>query len=529
MDKETIRIALKENEYWWGGAVPDGPLMPFGRQNHQRNLFGDLAYNQACPFLLSNKGRYVWSEEPFSYHFDDGELVIEDVPKAVKIEETGGYLRDAFRHASKMYFPPTGAIPDSRFFTVPQYNTWMEMSYQPTQAKVLAYAEAILGHGLPPGILMIDDNWHEDYGTLAFHPGRFPEPKAMINRLHELGFQVMLWVCPFISPDGEVFRFLRKQRYLLRNADGNPVIREWWNGFSGILDVTNSEAVKWFTKGLNGLMEVYGVDGFKLDAGDPQYYKPDDIGARAATPNEHAEAWAKLGLPYRFNEYRACWKLAGQPLVQRLSDKNHSWDLDGLASLIPNGLAQGLIGYAFNCPDMIGGGQYEDLIRPDFRVDGELFVRYAQCSALFPMMQFSTAPWRVLDEPHLSWCIEAAKLHGAMGPYIEKLALHAAHTGEPIMRHMAYVFPESGYENVNDQFMLGDDILVAPVLLKGAVARKIVFPPGDWHGDDGSQVVGPCEVEVEAPLSRLPWFYKIDPNGCSSNKYNNVFDYIHRR
>ncbi len=508
MYKETIRIKLTENEYWWGGAVSDGVQMPFGNRDFQRDLFGNAGYNQASPLLLSNKGRYVWSEEPFRFSFEDGELVVEGNGGAIKVEQDGHHLRDAFRHASRTYFPPSGTHPDLMFFNVPQYNTWMEMSYHPTQDKVLDYAEAILANGFPPGILMIDDNWHEDYGTLAFHPGRFPNPKAMIDRLHELGFRVMLWVCPFISPDSEVFRYLHKQDYLLKEPNGKPVIRDWWNGYSGILDGTNSEAIEWFARELDRLVEKFGVDGFKLDAGDPQNYKPTDISARPATPNDQCEVWVRLGLRYPYNEYRACWKLAGQPLVQRLSDKNHSWGSDGLASLIPNGLAQGLTGYAFNCPDMVGGGQYEDLIRPEFQVDQELFVRYAQCSALFPMIQFSTAPWRVLDEKHLAYCIEAAKLHSRMGSVIEELVRQSAVSGEPIMRHMAYVFPEGGYELVTDQFMLGNDILVAPVLKKGALTRRIIFPDGTWLGDDGSQVAGPCEVEVEAPLSRLPWYRK---------------------
>ncbi|MBB3113055.1 alpha-glucosidase (family GH31 glycosyl hydrolase) [Paenibacillus phyllosphaerae] len=506
MHNEMIRIALTENEQWWGGAVGDGIHMPFGSRSYQRDLFGDAAYNQACPLLLSNKGRSIWSEEPFRFAFEGSELVVEGKAGTIKVEQGGDDLRDAFRYASKTYFPASGTLPDEVFFAVPQYNTWMEMGIHPTQEKVLAYAEAIIGSGLPPGILMIDDNWHEDYGTLVFHPGRFPDPKAMIEQLHALGFRVMLWVCPFISPDGEVFRYLHEQGYLLREADGRPVIRKWWNGYSAVLDGSNEEAMSWFTGVLDRLMDQYGVDGFKLDAGDPQYYEATDVGARPATPNEQCEIWARLGLRYAFNEYRACWKLAGQPLVQRLADKNHSWGTDGLASLIPNGLAQGLIGYAFNCPDMVGGGQYGDLIRPDFQVDGELFVRYAQCSALFPMMQFSTAPWRVLGESHLALCIEAAQLHCRMGDEITELARHAAATGEPIMRHMAYVFPSAGYETITDQFMLGDNILVAPVIQKGATARNIVFPEGTWIGDDGSEVVGPCEAEVEAPLSRLPWY-----------------------
>eukprot|EP00951_Prasinocladus_malaysianus_P025381 scaffold222419_cov31-Prasinocladus_malaysianus.AAC.2 len=76
----------------------------------------------------------------------------------------------------------------------------------------------------------------------------------------------------------------------------------------------------------------------------------------------------------------------GTHLAQRLCDKNHAWDESGLASLIPNGLAQGLAGYAFGCPDMIGGGQYSDFyelgtLRPRLDIDQELFVRYAQAAA----------------------------------------------------------------------------------------------------------------------------------------------------
>jgi len=503
---ETMKIILLENELWWGGVVQDGTRMPFGKQASMRELFGDLAYNQGNPLLLSNKGRYVWSDEPFRFSFEAGSLTIHGVQGKIMTGEGGDNLRDGFLYASSTFFPSSSAMPDELFFTVPQYNTWMEMAYEPTQDKVLAYAEAILAHDMPPGIIMIDDNWHEDYGTLSFHKVRFPDPKSMIARLHELGFKVMLWVCPFISPDSAVFRTLRTRGYLIREADGKAAIREWWNGYSGLLDCTNKNAVDWFTGELDGLINDYGVDGFKLDAGDPQYYKHNDLNSEAATPNEHCEEWARLGLRFAFNEYRACWKNAGQPLVQRLSDKNHSWDTDGLASIIPNGLAQGLSGYVFNCPDMVGGGQYEDVIRPDFEVDSELFVRYAQCSALFPMMQFSTAPWRVLDSQHLRFCVEAAWLHCHLGPEIVRLARHAAKSGEPIMRHMAYVFPEGRYETVNDQFMLGDDIMVAPVLEKGSVTRKICVPNGTWLGDDGSEVTGPCLIEISAPLSRLPWY-----------------------
>ncbi len=181
MYNETITIPLLPGECWWGGAVQDGTHMPFGALPHRRDLSGDLAYNQGNPRLLSNKGRYVWSDEPFRFALAEGQLTIEGEKGTLTFGADGGNLRGAFLQASRNHFPPSGTYPDMQFFNVPQYNTWMEMSYEPTQAKVIAYAEAILEHGLPPGILMIDDNWHEDYGTLEFHPGRFPDPRGMID------------------------------------------------------------------------------------------------------------------------------------------------------------------------------------------------------------------------------------------------------------------------------------------------------------------------------------------------------------
>ncbi|MFD0716056.1 glycoside hydrolase family 31 protein [Paenibacillus sp. GCM10027626] len=512
MKKRLIEVELLDGEAWWGGNIEDGIIMPFSGA-YSRNLAADSRQNQAVPLLVSSKGRFIWSEEPIAIHFEHNRITVASDEGEVAISEGHGNLREAFRMAAKTYFPASGAIPEELFFTEPQYNLWIELQYEPAQEKVLAYAEQVLACGMPPGVIMIDDNWMEDYGVWKFRCDRFPDPKAMTEHLHKLGFKVMLWTCPFISPDNAAnFRFLERSGYLLRDEHGETAIRRWWNGFSAVLDCTNEEAVQWYEAELQKLMKDYGIDGFKFDAGDPHFYRQSDQSKIPCHPNGHCEAWAQIGLRYSLNEYRACWKSAGLPLVQRLADKNHSWHEDGLASLIPNGLAQGLAGYAFTCPDMIGGGQIGDIENnPDFQIDQELFVRYAQCSALFPMMQFSTAPWRVLDAEHLQYCIEAAFLHEAFGDKIVLLAKQAAETNEPIIRHMAYVFPEHGLELIKDQFMLGDDVLVAPVLEKGARSRKIHFPAGTWHGDDGSVVTGPCVKEIEAPLSRLPYY-------CSSGQ-----------
>ena len=169
---------------------------------------------------------------------------------------------------------------------------------------------------------------------------------------------------------------------------------------------------------------------------------------------------------------------------------------------------QGLIGHPFVCPDMIGGGWWSLNYDPDFKLDQELFVRMAQASALLPMMQFSWAPWRMLDNDHAKLCLEAAKLHKKFAPYIIELVKESAVSGEPIVRHMEYSYPHRGYERIEDQFMLGDDILVAPVSVKGQFAKEVVLPEGKWLYLGKEEYEGGKTVTVDCPLSVLPYFTK---------------------
>ncbi|GLY98630.1 glycoside hydrolase family 31 protein [Actinoplanes sp. NBRC 103695] len=484
-------VTLEDGERWWGGAVADGTVMPF-RAGHRRDLGwsagkpDDPAHgpNQSAPLLLSSTGRYLWSDHPFAFTFGDGTLEISG--RGITLDRAGASLGDAFRAASRRFFPPSGRAPARELFTGPQYNTWIEMPYEPTQKTVLGYARRILDDGLPPGVLMIDDCWSPGYGTWRFDPARFPDPRGMIDQLHDQGFSVMLWLAPFVSPDSATFRELARRGLLV----GDPAIVQWWNGWSAVLDATNPEAVAWLHGELDALIAEHGVDGFKFDAGDLHFYPADG-------PSQ-SEAWARAGERYPFNEYRACWKMGGRPLAQRLHDKPSAWTGDGLASLIPELIAQGLIGHPFSCPDMIGGGE---LGAVGFD-DPEFFVRYAQVAALSPMMQFSTLPDRVLDERHRAAVRTALDIRRDLLPTILELVDRAAVTGEPIIRPMAY----HDAEEAPGQFFLGPDVLVAPVLEPGATERTVAIPAGTWRADDGATVTGPATITVPVTLDRIPLF-----------------------
>jgi alpha-glucosidase len=525
----VTEIPLLPGEHWWGGRVVDASLMPYvATTKLQQSLHGFVGGNQACPLLVSSAGRYVWSDAPFDFSFDGGRLKVAHPRATVRLEQPGRTLAEAFRAAARAHFPADGRMPDPLLFSVPQYNTWIELTYNQNQEDVLKYARTLIAQGYPPGVLMIDDTWQEAYGAWDFSPRRFADPKAMMRELHALGFKVMLWVCPFISADSPEFRQVAREGGLLRdpalvNAPGRPheqaALVRWWNGASGLLDLSSAAGRAWFEGRLDWLVRTYSVDGFKLDAGDPEFYLAQGPCGSGATPatgapralvsaqprdaQEHCADFAAIGLKYPLNEYRACWKMAGRPLVQRLRDKNHEWE--DLRALVPGLIAQGLMGYAFVCPDMIGGGDFESFLNRA-KFDEELVVRSAQVHALAPMMQFSVAPWRVLSPENAALCLAAAQLHARYGARIVALAREAARTGEPILRPLAWQWPHQGYEPITDQFLLGADLLVAPVVEKGARKRSITFPPGRWRGDDGSLVAGPTTKEVDAPLARLPHY-----------------------
>lgn len=512
----TLTVEIEDGERWWGGLNARGFEMPYGRDSLvSEDLARDHRCNVAAPLLLSSHGRYVWSDEPFAYTFSNGTLTVTGRSATPTCGRPAADLRGAFACCSRTFFPPKGKAPPVEFFAAPQWNTWIELTYNQNEKDILAYAEAILAHGFKPGLLMIDDTWQAGYGTWTFDAGRFRDPKAMCERLHALGFKVMLWTCPFVSMDSPAFRQLEKAGGLVRRRDGRAAPTRWWNGCSAMLDLTHPNGAKWFADQLTALEDRFGVDGFKFDAGDVEYYNGDDarthlgefVTAEALPAVAHTQKYVRFGERWRYNEFRAAWGAAGEPAVVRLCDKNHAWS--EVRRLIPDLIATGLLGYPFVCPDMIGGGNWKTFL-PGSAFDPELFVRSAQVHALAPMAQFSAAPWRVLDARHLTAVRRAMEIRERFSARIVDLARACAASGEPMLRNLEYAYPGLGYADVVDAFMLGDFLLVAPQVEKGAASRSVRLPPGRWRADDGVVHDGPTVLNVETPLERLPYFEKVE-------------------
>ena len=515
-----LEIKFEKGECFWGGTSHDGFKNPYTENSDYHADYRALCLNQTMPMFLSNKGRYFWSEKAFKVDISNGYLILEG--EDIIEKKAGSSLKDAYLDAMQNHFPFDKRRLNDTFFKVAQYNTWMEYTYNQTEEGVLSYAQSIIDNGFEPGLLIIDEGWHGRYGDWRFDQYKFPHPKEMIEKLHQMGFKVMLWVVPLVCPDGRFFiehtasipnAHKDKDNLFLRDADGKVALVKWWNGFSAILDLRKDCDQIFLQEQLDRLINDYGVDGFKFDGGIPRMYSPTNM-VNANARDDHDQfalnkAWNEFGRRYEFHEYKDSYKSGGNNSIQRLSDKFHRWDESGLLALIPDGIVAGLLGTPFICPDMIGGGDWVDTINPNVKIDNELFIRMAQISAFFPMMQFSWAPWRVLDKNDLQTVRNATDLHKSLSKEIISLVRKSEVNGEPIIRNLEYNYPNQGYAEILDEFMLGEDILIAPIVTPKTYERKVVFPKGTWQDTDCNVYNGNNTLTLPCPLDKILWFRKI--------------------
>lgn len=519
-DRIQVAFDLASGGHWYGGNVTSGHNWPL--ETNELVLDPFLATsNQTAPIWLTSSGTAVVvnGHQPLGFTINRGNdgLFTFNMKKTPRLSfqiVTANNIRDAFLGVVEIVGKPE-IVPPKEYFSEPIFNTWIEFLQKVNQSDVEKYVKKIRQSRFPGMIFVLDDGWATRYGDFTFVPEKFPDPKAMVDAVHEAGFKFILWATPFIEPSAKNYGYAVQNGFLVMAADGqNPATARWWNGEAALVDLSNPRAYRWFLGELLNLQIQYGVDGFKLDAGDAEYFDPSFETYGRITPNHYTDLFASLGRHFEINELRVSWMVQRLGLVERLRDKNSDWNpATGLGALLPHSLTLSLIGYPYSCPDIIGGGLDSDFLDPKYGgMDPEMFVRWTQASALMPMMQFSYAPWK-LDDRSVAICRRYSELHRDLGDYIYQLAQEASKSGLPIVRPLFFRNPEDeAAYSISDQFMLGDRFLVAPVLSKGATARDIYLPPGLWKDFwSGNVFKGGQYLRAHpAPIDSLPVFVAID-------------------
>ncbi|XP_068216744.1 myogenesis-regulating glycosidase-like isoform X3 [Palaemon carinicauda] len=307
---------------------------------------------------------------------------------------SGDNVKEVHERTYPKFFRFPKGIPDLRMFSDPIWSTWAEYKENVDEQRVRDLASGILRSGFNNSQIEIDDNWETCYGDLTFNPGKFQDPKRLIEELRDKGFRVTLWIHPFVNEECQSFAEGDKQGYFIKDEMGITQITSWWQGSrAGLIDFSNPEAVSWWTQKLLDLQESTGVDSFKFDAGETSWMPKSYVlrnTDQCFWPNVYSKKFVggltKFG---RMIETRVGRGTQEYPVFVRMLDKDSVWsEENGLRTLVPSLLHFGVMGYPFVLPDMIGGNSY------DQQPSEELFLRWAQANALMPAMQFSILPWR---------------------------------------------------------------------------------------------------------------------------------------
>lgn len=505
-------IGFLENEFWYPGIINDGYKFPL---NNKSKYFFDFntnfTYNQINPVLFSSRGRYIWADK-CKINIENGEINIEG---DFDLNEEGNCLKDAVINARKNHYFYGYSISDRVLKNNIQYCTWMYLQKNQNQEGILEYSESIVGNGLPAGLLIIDDGWQKSFGEWSFNEN-FASAKTMVNRLHELGFTVSLWIVPYVSEKSGEFDFLNDNDYLVKTS-GKTFFANTFLGKLAVLNLFDKRVCDWLKKTLDSLRLNFGIDGFKFDGGDAM-----DLSGANFNPVDYNEIWNTF-FDYDIIEYRSTYKSAGLPKIQRLADKGHIWDVMeifdknisdtpflkyGLSCIIPNTLIQGISGYWYSCPDMVGGGLSSDL-STGMEYDKELVIRSCQTEIFMPFIQFSFPFW-VEDSQIRDVILDLFEKRKQVQNYITNLMKNVEKNGEPIVRFLEYEFPHQNLEKITDEFMLGDRYLIAPVIEKGQVLKEIVLPKGCcWRDVATGTIYKEDTVKIAVNINSLPMFERV--------------------
>ncbi|HVV56768.1 MAG TPA: TIM-barrel domain-containing protein [Gaiellaceae bacterium] len=519
----------------------------YGLGQHQHGLFDqkgaviDLVQRNtevSVPFALSSRGYgFLWN-----------------MPGAGRVELGANRTRwsaDAARQID--YWVTTGATPAdivSRYAGVtglpPMLPEWASGFWQSklryrNQDELLEIAREYKRRGLPLSVIVCDYFHWTRQGEWRFDPDEWPDPQAMVDELRELGVELMVSVWPTVNPNGAGYAEMDRRGFLVRNLAGLPLHLAFWDkgtdgqAFMRFYDATDPEARSYLWEKIADGYGRYGIRAFWLDACEPEILADQHENAvyalgqgsevQGVYPREHARGFYE-GLKASGEDEvlllcRSAW--AGS---QRYGAAVWSGDIDStfeaLAAQIPAGLNIGIAGIPWWTTD-IGGFRHGDPTTEYFR---ELVVRWFQFAAFCPLFRLhgvrepgplvgsgqTGAPnevWSFGDEAY-ALIREQLELRERLRPYVMEQMATASATGLPPMRALFLEFPdEAPAWEIGDQFMLGPDVLVAPVTAYGARERTVYRPAGaSWVDAWTGEPVESGWATAEAPLARIPVYLR---------------------
>ncbi len=399
-----------------------------------------------------------------------------------------------------------------------------------TAAQIREVAEGFRRHDLPLSAIHLDIDHMDGYRVFTVDPERFAELPELAKALGERGVRLVAIVDPGVKQDPHfpLFQEGEKKGYFCRTPKGRTVVAPVWPGWCAFPDFTAPEVRAWWGEQYRRLLDV-GIAGFWHDMNEPAAFMAwgertlplSTVHAMEGRGGDHREAHNLYGLLHVRAAYEGLRRLrpshrpflfsrSGWAGLQRYAwswtgDTESSWT--ALRATIATILGLGLSGIPGSGPD-IGGFAGAP--------DAELYVRWLQMAAFLPLFRTHSRldapprePW-AFGESALEIVREFLRLRYRLLPYLYTAVWQSAQTGWPVVRPLFWLDPEDQtLWDVDDAFLLGDALLVAPVVSPGETRRRLRLPRGHWLDYWTSTLYeGGGEIEVEAPLERIPLFVR---------------------
>lgn len=496
----------------------------------------------SVPLLVSSRGYGLLWHNPGMGRVELGRTQTRWVADATRLIDYVVMAGDDYAGILERYADLTGHPP-----VLPEWAAgfWQCKLRYRTQDELLAVAREHKRRGLPMSVIVVDYIHWTKMGEWKFDPVCWPDPAAMVRELDKLGIKVMVSVWPTVNPDSENYAELERRNLLVRAERGmNTFIRFTDTNakhtvISHLLDSTHPEARKFLWNKLRENYLRYGIKVWWLDAIEPEMVAYDHDNVRY-----HAGNGLEVGCLYPLCQQQALFegmKSAGETEIislgragfagsQRFGAAIWSGDIhstwEDLQQQVRAGLNIGLSGIPWWTTD-IGGFFGGEIDTPYFQ---ELIVRWFQYGAFCPL--FRLHGWRNSSLTHPETCDptrggpnevwsfgdraygiikEVLFLRERLRPYLMKQMKLASAKGTPPMRPLFFDFPaDAAAPAVDDQFMFGPDLLVAPVLHPGTTSRKVYLPAGATWTDawTGKEFQGGQTVKAAAPLEKIPLYLR---------------------
>ncbi|WP_051962567.1 TIM-barrel domain-containing protein [Mesoaciditoga lauensis] len=513
-------------------------------------------------------GFYVNSTSKTSFDMQGDTYTIEVEDEGIELYAIyGPKVSDVLKHFSslvgKMQLPPAWALGY-------QQSRW---SYFPSD-EVISVARRMRKDGIPCDVIYLDIDYMDGYKVFTWSKEGFPNPKETVNELKKMGFKVVPIIDPGVKvEDGyEVYESGKKKDAFVKSKDGSPFVGYVWPGRCNFPDFLRKDVRKWWAAQHKKLFDM-GVDGIWNDMNEPAVVWDDEknnelksiaqredfdfsvLGRLKSFENQKeyshdivhkgddGKEWEHLKVrnAYALLEAQATtqafetFRKGKRPFILSRSGfagiqkyaaiwtgDNTSW-WEHLKGEMAISMGLGLSGVPFCGTDVGGFGG---------NATAELLIRWTEMGVFFPFFRNHSAIGTRHQEP---WAFdqkteEIIKMHikkrYELFPHLYTLFYHSSITGLPIMRPLfMHDQDDETLYSVNDEFMVGDSIMVAPITHSNAFWRPVYFPAGKWIDTrDGHIYEGKRIYKVDAPLEEIPVFAKENSIIPRTDPFNYIFE-----